>query len=279
MNNKTENIQIKYREHYLKKINGFEVDYNKILNKYLDKIRKIIFDHSNNSGNLNKSSKNTVVKSIKLLNNWLRIETEDIISNYILQTIKIALLGQIKALKWYAEHIGITNSDINKLKNKYNKEKITNIREEIWNKKWSDGLNIDTRLDKLNKTNVKEINNIINKNLNSNNTIIVLFNNIVYRTSNPEGLSYKNQMLRIARTETNSAYRLTQKLIGEDADNVIGIKWNLSTSHPNYSYYEVCERYAKEDHAGLEPGVYKPKDLPEVPHPECLCYLTFLFKN
>ncbi len=109
INNKAENIQIKYRKLYLKKINNFEVDYNTILDKYLERIRKVTFDHSNASGKLKRSSKKTIIKTIKLLDNWLRIETEDIISSYILETIKIALLGQIKALRWYAEHKGRTS--------------------------------------------------------------------------------------------------------------------------------------------------------------------------
>jgi len=277
MQNRAVKIQKEYRKLYLRKLNTFEADYDSILNKYLGKVRKIVFDHSDSSGNLQRSSQKTVKRSLRILDNWLRIETEDIISRYILEAIKISLLGQVKVLNWYYKYRGKGKNNLPLIKNKYNKERIMEISEKVLNKKWSDGLKISDRLDKLSNSNNKKINNILSKNINENDTAVSLLHDVSHRIHNPVGSSYKFRVLRIARTETNSAYQLIQKLIASDADLVKGIKWNLSPSHPNYEHYEVCERYAQEDHAGLGAGVYKPENLPDVPHPECLCYLIFLF--
>jgi len=103
---KPEKIQNYYRKLYLKKIVSSEADYDIILNKYLNKIRKILFDHSDENGKLKRTSKSTITNSSNLLNNWLRIETEDILDRYILETIQIAITGQLKALQWYNKKQG-----------------------------------------------------------------------------------------------------------------------------------------------------------------------------
>jgi|AntDeeMinimDraft_5_1070356.scaffolds.fasta_scaffold06711_2 hypothetical protein len=279
--NKPENIQNYYRKLYLQKIATFETDYDIILNKYLNKIRKIVFDHSDKHGKLKSTSKSTIKNSSKLLNNWLRIETEDILGKYILETIKIAITGQLKALHWYNKHIikSTESSNFHKIKNEYDKEKALEIKDNIWKRKWEDGLKIAQRLDKLADENKRFTVNIINKTISRDDAVIHLFHEIANRIQNPSGLSYRNRVIRLTQTETQSAYRLTQRDIGRDSNNVEGIKWNLSPRHPHYDYYEICERYAKEDHDGLGNGVYKPGNLPDIPHPGCFCFLTYLYKN
>ena len=83
----------------------------------------------------------------------------------------------------------------------------------------------------------------------------------------------------MAQTETQSAYNLTQKEIGSDSKYVKGIKWNLSPRHPHYEHYEIYERYAEEDHYGLGVGVFKPKNLRDIPQPGCFCFLIYLYRK
>ncbi len=61
--------------------------------------------------------------------------------------------------------------------------------------------------------------------------------------------------LRLARTETNQAYHWAQKEMAKENPMLIGQKWNLSKSHPDYppsaaymGYQEICEYYALDDH-------------------------------
>ena len=145
--------------------------------------------------------------------------------------------------------------------------------------KVEDGLKITQRLDKLADENKKATVSIINKTISRDEAVIHLFQEIADRIQNPGGLSYRNRIIRLAQTETQGAYRLTQKNIGEDSSYVEGIKWNLSPHHPHYDHYEICERYAKENHDGLGAGVYRPKNLPDIPHPSCFCFLTYLYNN
>jgi hypothetical protein len=80
----------------------------------------------------------------------------------------------------------------------------------------------------------------------------------VYRSS------YKNAM-RVARTEGNQAYLRNDSERWNASDLVLGIDIELSDSHPEYNYIEICEE--------LE-GEY-PKDFLFVGwHPQCLCHAT-----
>lgn len=80
----------------------------------------------------------------------------------------------------------------------------------------------------------------------------------VYRSA------FKNAM-RLARTNTNSAYLLSDNLRWQQLDMVKGIKISLSASHPDYNYPEICE---------VCEGIY-PKDFVfQGWHPHCLCHAT-----
>lgn len=73
--------------------------------------------------------------------------------------------------------------------------------------------------------------------------------------------SYKNAM-RVARTNTNQAYLLSDHLRWLKLPMVIGVKISLSAQHPDYGYLEICE---------VLEGDY-PKIFTWVGwHPQCLC--------
>jgi len=79
---------------------------------------------------------------------------------------------------------------------------------------------------------------------------------------------------RLARTELNNAFHTVAK---ERLDEPWsrGIEWHLSGSHPPHppGKPEICEKYASADR-GLGTGIWLPKDVPDKPHPQCLCYIT-----
>lgn len=76
--------------------------------------------------------------------------------------------------------------------------------------------------------------------------------------------------MRLSRTEINNAFHEQQKRAG-DKPWVEGVKWNLSGSHPRP---DTCNDYANQSN-GLGRGVFKTGDVPDKPHPQCLCYLTY----
>ena len=89
----------------------------------------------------------------------------------------------------------------------------------------------------------------------------------------PTSISY--QARRLARTSlTHVAHSITIESAKENPF-CEGVKWNLSAAHGGRMGKRTCEceSFAKEDHFGLGPGVYKPGMTP-LSHPNCLCYLT-----
>lgn len=76
------------------------------------------------------------------------------------------------------------------------------------------------------------------------------------------GASYA--AMRLARTEINNAFHERQ-IEGATRPGVTGVKWNLSGSH---KVPDECNVYAAH-----EP--YAPDKVPEKPHPQCFCFLTY----
>lgn len=93
----------------------------------------------------------------------------------------------------------------------------------------------------------------------------------LYDPNVPGGQSYAAK--RLARTEINNAHHTTSIRHSQDRPWVVGMRWNLSSSHPRP---DDCDDYAKKDHDRLGPGVYAKGNTPRRPHPQCLCYLTHL---
>ena len=76
---------------------------------------------------------------------------------------------------------------------------------------------------------------------------------------------------RLARTEITRAHGAATIWAAERTPGNVGVKWNLSGSHPKS---DPCDVHASRD-SGLGPGVYPPKDVPRYPeHPMDLCNLS-----
>lgn len=82
----------------------------------------------------------------------------------------------------------------------------------------------------------------------------------------PGGASYV--AMRLARTEINNAFHERQ-LEGAKRPGVSAVVWNLSGSH---KVPDKCNVYA--NHGGN--GQWKPDEVPDKPHPQCFCYLTYV---
>jgi len=82
----------------------------------------------------------------------------------------------------------------------------------------------------------------------------------------PGGTSFA--AMRVGRSEINNAHHDTTRRLGAKKPWVLGMKWNLSGSHPRP---DECNDYA-EHSEGMGKGVWS--DPPGKPHPMCFCYLT-----
>jgi hypothetical protein len=80
---------------------------------------------------------------------------------------------------------------------------------------------------------------------------------------------------RIARTEMARAYADGKMLRYKDDDDVVALKWTLSSRHPRY---DICDFYANADLYGLGKGVYPKDKFPTLPaHPHCMCRISPVF--
>lgn len=70
--------------------------------------------------------------------------------------------------------------------------------------------------------------------------------------------------MRLARTELNNAFHERQKDIIVGKPWALAV-WNLSKSHP---HRDACNDLA-------EGGPYEGEKVPDKPHPQCLCYLSY----
>lgn len=82
----------------------------------------------------------------------------------------------------------------------------------------------------------------------------------------PGGASYA--AMRLARTEINNAFHERQ-MQGATRPGVRAVVWNLSGSH---KVPDKCNVYAA--HGGN--GQWPPDQIPDKPHPQCFCYLTYV---
>lgn len=76
--------------------------------------------------------------------------------------------------------------------------------------------------------------------------------------------------LRLGRTELNNAFHRRQ-IVQAQRSWVTGVQWNLSKSHPRP---DLCDAYAAHDE-GLGTGVWDKASVPDKPHPQCMCYMTY----
>jgi hypothetical protein len=88
--------------------------------------------------------------------------------------------------------------------------------------------------------------------------------------STPGGASYA--AMRLARTEINAAFHDRQRQIAKERPWVQSAKWNLSKTHRIKC---ECDVIARGHGEGLKRGHYPADEIPDKPHPHCLCYVTY----
>lgn len=81
----------------------------------------------------------------------------------------------------------------------------------------------------------------------------------------------KNQAFTIARTEGVRAQHQASISAVIDKEWAVGMRWNLSGAHPEP---DICDMYAGRDEHGLGAGGYPKDAVPDLPHPNCTCYLS-----
>jgi hypothetical protein len=81
------------------------------------------------------------------------------------------------------------------------------------------------------------------------------------RPDTPGGIRFAS--LRLSRTELNNAFHAVTVDQAKKTPFVTSMTWHLSGSHPRH---DQCDDYAEV--------TFKPWEVPNKPHPQCLCYTT-----
>lgn len=157
---------------------------------------------------------------------------------------------------------------------------------------WSDGQTFSSRIWRLDDLAHKGVNDILASGmargesavnmskrlrqylLNSEITPNVSWTTGVQPSVTGKGSIHYNA-LRLARTEINNSYRETLVVSSDTNPIILGVKWNLSTSHPRP---DVCDIWAKSDLYGFGEGVYPSTSAP-IDHPNGLCFMTEVLRS
>lgn len=86
----------------------------------------------------------------------------------------------------------------------------------------------------------------------------------------PGGVS--SSAKRLARTEINNAFHAQSRADVAERPWIDSVRWNLSKSHPDSQQECACDRYAYI-------GTFSADDVPDKPHPNCLCYVTPVIRD
>lgn len=291
-------IQKTYRKKFLLLQRQMEKEFSNTSKKLMEKVNRVAFDYAGSDGLFLKSQMDQIKMEIEAISYWFSNEMKDWLDSNIASSADIAIKGQDTATEYYIRSLiqqaaekekailrrAISGGDGILLRAKFGEGLTKTIRKAVWQKRWADGFTLSER--------VWQFNHIMNENLHSmietcvnEGMSAVNFSRAVeqylelpgpawttaIRPSVTGRGSIKYNALRLARTETNNAYRKAQQLSAEKSDIVKGIKWNLSRSHTGEHDCE-CEKFATQDY-GLGPGVYPPGKIP-ISHPNCMCYLT-----
>lgn len=80
---------------------------------------------------------------------------------------------------------------------------------------------------------------------------------------------------RIMVSETNNMYFEADRVASVESPVVDLVKWTISGRHHAVSSSpDACDVYAESDLHGYGPGIYHPENVPQKPHPHCLCQIS-----
>lgn len=287
------NIQQHYRLEFLLLQKRLEKEYASISNELSGRIKAIIDRHADANGHIRKTDLEAVERELDEAAIWFSSQCGEWINRNVKNSIDLSVLGHDTAAQYFVKRVateyGVALGTIKDLQAKlllgqqYGAGLVASLRKQVWTKRWDDGFNLSDRLWVVGSDMRTNLHSMIQQCVNQGMSAVEFSRSVEEYLTKP-GASWTTGIkpsvtgrgsvdynaLRLARTETNNAYRAAQDLGAQNSAIVKGIKWSLSNSHPKK---DICDTWATQDMFGLGPGVYKPGKLPPG-HPNCLCYLT-----
>mgnify|MGYP000904179854 CR=1 FL=1 len=287
-----------YRAKFLKLQKQLEKEFSKIADEFDGKIQRLVFKYSKPDGTFDKRLLTEINREIDAIAYWFTKANTEWIDKNIVQSVEFAIDSQDVATKAFIraaaqEYQGKGREILTKaatdpaapflLGTQFGTGLAGHVRRVVWKRRWADGWALSDRIWETDRVLRKNLHDMIEQCVNEGLSAVEFSRAVEQYLLKPGPAwttkitpsvtgrgSIKYNALRLARTETNNAYRLTHALGAKNSTIVKGIKWNLSHSHPEP---DICDEWATQDLYGLGPGVYPPDKLPPG-HPNCLCYLT-----
>lgn len=124
------------------------------------------------------------------------------------------------------------------------------------------GMTLSERVYKNGQLASGRIDNLINKHLLQGSSAREIAKDVArfINPSTPGGASYA--AMRLGRTELNNAFHEAANETYRTNPFIRKVEWHLSASHP---HADDCDNLV---------GEYDPGNVPDKPHPQCLCYTT-----
>lgn len=291
-------VQSAYRAKFLQLQKQLEKEFKKIAGEFDGKIQRLVFQYSKPDGNFDKKYLADINREIDAIADWFTKTNAQWINNNIVQSVEFAIDSQDMAARAFAqaaaeEYQGKGREILTKaatdpaapflLRAQFGTGLAGHIRKAVWKRRWVDGWTLSDRIWETDRVLRKNLHDMIEQCVNEGLSAVEFSRAVEQYLLKPGPAwttkitpsktgrgSIKYNALRLARTETNNAYRTAHALGAKNSTIVKGIKWNLSHSHPEP---DICDEWATQDLYGLGPGVYPPDKLPPG-HPQCLCYLT-----
>ena len=309
------NIQKQYRKQFLELLEELEGNYQDISEKLKNKIRNTALDYAKADGTFSKADIDRIKRELSNHSSWLASEMKDFLDENIKESASIAIRGQDDATEYLLQQLasqeGIeklvdnalqgVNDDSILLQVRYGNGLQEQVRQAVWNSRWADdSKKLSDRIWDIKEYTDQGLQDMIEQSVNQGKSAAE-FSRAVEEFLEESGPSWTTGIkpsvtgrgsidynaLRLARSETQNAYRRSQKLSAQKSTVTKAIKWNLSNSHPTYppsysykGYNEICNYMAEDNHHNLGAGVYPPDEIPITPHPQCMCYWTdVLYKD
>jgi len=291
-------IQSAYRAKFLKLQKQLEREFSKIADEFDGKIQRLVFQYSKPDGTFDKKYMADINREIDAIADWFTKTNATWIDKNIVQSVEFAIDSQDMATKAFIraaaeEYQGKGREILIKaatnpaapflLRTQFGTGLAGHIRKAVWKRRWTDGWTLSDRIWETDRVLRKNLHDMIEQCVNEGLSAVEFSRAVEQYLLKPGPAwttkikpsvsgrgSVKYNALRLARTETNIAYRLAHALGAKNSTIVKGIKWNLSRSHPEK---DICDQWATQDLYELGSGVYPPDKLPPG-HPNCLCYLT-----
>jgi hypothetical protein len=291
-------IQKAFRGKYLQLQKQLERDFDKIADELDRKIQQLVFKYSKSDGTLDRKYIDEINREIDSIVNWFTENSSKWIDENLIRSADLAIDSQDAAARVFIqqaidEYRGVDRAVLVKaasdpaapflLRVQFGTGLPNHIRKAVWQKRWVDGYALSDRIWEQDRVLRQNLHSMIEQCINEGLSAVD-FSRAVEKYLREPGPAWttaikpsvtgrgsiKYNALRLARTETQTAYRTSHALGVKNNAIVKGIRWNLSGSHPES---DICDEWATQDLYGLGPGVYPPESLPPG-HPNCLCFLT-----